>query len=454
MTDTADHALTAPATPALGGVERLLRKRLLDLLGRLRDCELRLVDGDGELRLGIPATTPQATLKATLRINDAGFWRALAANGSVGAAEAYMDGLWECDDLVALVRILVRNRDTLDAMEGGVARVGGWLMRLWHATQRNTRGGSRRNIAAHYDLGNRLFELFLDDSMMYSSAIFAHADESLESASRRKLDRICSKLQLSPATRVIEIGTGWGGFAIHAARHYGCHVTTTTISREQHDEAARRIQQAGLGERVSLLLQDYRDLGGTYDRLVSIEMIEAIGHQYLDTYFSKVATLLQPDGMALIQAITIEDHRYRQALDSVDFIKRYVFPGSFIPSVTAMQGAMAKTDLRLFNLEDIGPSYALTLQHWRVRFMARLAEVRALGYPERFIRMWEFYLAYCEGGFIERSIGNAQLLLTRPACRREQWLPDPAVRTTPGAMTPPATNVRAFVGARERTTLA
>jgi cyclopropane-fatty-acyl-phospholipid synthase len=454
MNDTADHAIAAPASPALGGLERVLRKRMLDLLGSLRDCELRLVDCDGEQRLGVPAADPRATLRVTLRIHDAGFWRAIAANGSVGAAEAYMDGLWQCDDLVALVRILVRNRDALDAMEGGLARIGGWVMRLWNTMQRNTRIGSRRNIAAHYDLGNTLFELFLDDSMMYSSAIFASADDSLESASRRKLDRICSKLELSPATRVVEIGTGWGGFALHAARHYGCHVTTTTISREQHDEAARRIQQAGLGDRISLLLQDYRDLSGQYDRLVSIEMIEAIGHQYLDTYFAKVASLLHADGMALIQAITIEDHRYRQALGSVDFIKRYVFPGSFIPSVTAMQGAMAKTDLRLFNLEDIGPSYALTLQHWRQRFMARLDQVRALGYPERFIRMWEFYLAYCEGGFVERSIGNAQLLLTRPACRRAQWLPDPGLRAEPAFAQSARSNVRTLANARERTSLA
>jgi cyclopropane-fatty-acyl-phospholipid synthase len=451
MNDTADHVIAAPAPPALGGLERLLRKRLLDLLGGLRDCELRLIESDGEQRLGIPAAEPRATLRVTLRIHDTGFWRAVAANGSVGAAEAYMDGLWHCDDLVALVRILVRNRDALDAMEGGLARLGGWAMRLWNTMQRNTRGGSRRNIAAHYDLGNSLFELFLDDSMMYSSAVFATAEESLESASRRKLDRICRKLELSPSTRVVEIGTGWGGFALHAARHFGCHVTTTTISREQHDEAARRIQQAGLGDHISLLLQDYRDLSGTYDRLVSIEMIEAIGHQYLDTYFAKVASLLQPDGMALIQAITIEDHRYQQALESVDFIKRYVFPGSFIPSINAMQGALAKTDLRLFNLEDIGPSYAMTLHHWRLRFMQRLDEVRALGYPERFIRMWEFYLAYCEGGFIERSIGNAQLLLTRPACRRGQWLPDPELRSEPAALLSPRSNVRQLASARERT---
>jgi cyclopropane-fatty-acyl-phospholipid synthase len=229
---------------------------------------------------------------------------------------------------------------------------------------------------------------------------------------------------LGSDTRVVEIGTGWGGFAMHAAKQYGAHVTTTTISREQHALAEHRVQEAGLSERITLLLRDYRELDGQYDRLVSIEMIEAIGHQYLDSYFAKCAELLKDDGMALIQAITIEDHRYQQALNSVDFIKRHIFPGSFIPSVSAMLGAAGKTDLRLFNLEDIGPSYALTLREWRRRFMGQVDAVRAQGYPDRFIRMWEFYLAYCEGGFIERSIGNVHLLLTRPGCRRAPWLPD------------------------------
>lgn len=410
---------------AAGSLDRLLRRRLLGQLAGLRDCELRIEDGLGSVRLGHAATDTANTLRASLRIRDIGFYRAVAANGSVGAAEAYMDGLWSCDDLVALVRILVRNRDLLDGMESGSARVGGWLMRGWEALRRNTRRGSRRNIAAHYDLGNALFELFLDPSLMYSSAIFARDDEPLEVASRRKLDRICRKLELGPDTHVVEIGTGWGGFAVHAASHYGCRVTTTTISKEQHALASERVQAAGLGERVTLLLEDYRDLTGRYDRLVSIEMIEAIGHQYLDTYFAKVAELLKPEGMALIQAITIEDHRYQQALKSVDFIKRHIFPGSFIPSVSAMLGAVARSsDMRLIDLEDIGPSYALTLRHWRRRFLAKREQVAALGYPPRFVRMWEFYLAYCEGGFIERSIGDVHLLLTRPGARRASWLPD------------------------------
>ena len=410
------------------GLARLLRERVHGQARALRDCQLRMIDADGDVVLGTAAADPAQTLHVTMWVRDPAFYRQLAFAGSVGGGEAYVDGCWDCSDLTALVRILVRNRDLLDDMEGGWARFAGWLMRGAHVFARNTRGGSRRNIASHYDLGNRLFGLFLDDSMMYSAAIFATPEESLESAQRRKLDRICRKLQLAPGDHVVEIGSGWGGFAMHAARHYGCRVTTTTISREQYEFASARVRAAGLADRVTLLQKDYRDLTGRYDKLVSIEMVEAIGHQYLRDYFAKCASLLKDDGMALIQAITIEDHRYQMALKSVDFIKRHIFPGSFIPSVAALQAAMARgSDLRLFNLEDIGPSYALTLRHWRERFRARLPEVRALGYPERFIRLWEYYLAYCEGGFIERSIGDVQMLLTRPRCRRPEFVPPESV---------------------------
>jgi len=410
---------------SFGAVDRALRTRLLAQMNLLRDSQLRIVDTLGESLLGMPAANPADTLHATVRVYDPAFFRHVAGNGSVGAGEAYMDGRWHCDDLVALMRMLVRNRDLLDAMETGLARLGSAVMKAWHALRRNTRTGSRRNISAHYDLGNDFFRLFLDENMMYSSAIFARADESLETASTRKLDRICQKLELSANDRVVEIGTGWGGFAIHAARNYGCRVITTTISREQYDLARERVQAAGVHDRVEVLLEDYRDLSGRYDKLVSVEMIEAIGHQYLDDYFGKVGALLEHDGMALIQAITIEDHRYAQALRAVDFIKRHIFPGCFIPSISAMLAAATRTsDLKLFHLEDIGPSYALTLAAWRERFHRHLSEVRAQGYDERFVRMWDFYLAYCESGFRERSTGNVQMLLTRPGCRRAQYLPD------------------------------
>ena len=424
MSSTAD-SLASPAQSAerYGALDRLLRRRLLATLGGLAGGRVELVDALGTVELGQPDG-----LAVRIEVLDPGFYRAAAAQGSVGVGEAYMDGLWRGDDLVALVRLLVINRDRLDAMETGLARFGGWLLRGWHALRRNTRAGSRRNIAAHYDLGNDLFELFLDKSMMYSSAIFADENESLETAQWRKLERICRKLDLQPGDHLVEIGTGWGGLAVHAASRFGCRVTTTTISKEQHALAVQRVAAAGLSDRVTVLLEDYRDLQGQYDKLVSIEMVEAIGHQYLDTYLAKCASLLKPEGLALIQAITIEDHRYQQALGSVDFIKRFIFPGSFIPCVSALTGAAARaSDLRLVNLEDIGPSYALTLRHWRQRFMDRLDEVRRQGYDERFIRMWEFYLCYCEGGFMERSIGDVHLLLARPGNRRPQYLPAPEV---------------------------
>ena len=415
--------LPDPGAAAVRGMDRLLRRRLLRLLGGLSDCQLTVVDGGERFHLGTPAASATDTLRATVTVRHPMFWRQVALGGSVGAAEAWMDGHWTAEDPVTLVRMLVRNRDLLDAMETGTARLATTLLKGLHALRRNTRSGSRRNIAGHYDLGNELFRLFLDDNLMYSSAVYADPADTLEQAQTRRLDMICRKLELGPDDHVVEIGTGWGGFALHAAARYGCRVTTTTISREQHQLASERVREAGLEDRITLLLSDYRDLDGTYDKLVSIEMIEAIGHQYLDTYFAKVASLLKPEGMALIQAITIEDHRYAKALRDVDFIKRHIFPGSFIPAVSAMTSSMARaSDLRLFHLEDIGPSYALTLREWRRRFLARLEEVRALGYSERFIRMWDFYFAYCEGGFLERSIGNVHMLLTRPRCRRESIL--------------------------------
>jgi cyclopropane-fatty-acyl-phospholipid synthase len=417
-----DIAKTADyESPRTSTFDRFLRQQLLGQLSQLRHGRLLLSDDGEQLEFGDAA----ADLQIHMEILGPAFYRAVATNGSVGAGEAYMDGLWRCDNLVGLVQLLVRNRDMLDGMESGLARLGGMAMRGWHALRRNTRDGSRRNIAAHYDLGNDFFSLFLSSDLMYSSAIWTDESDTLEIASTRKLERICRKLDLKPTDRMIEIGTGWGGFALYAAQHYGCHVTTTTISREQHALASEHVTAAGLSDRVSLLLKDYRDLEGQYDKLVSIEMVEAIGAPYLDVYFEKLGSLLKPDGLALLQAITIEDHRYAQALTSVDFIKRHVFPGSFIPSINALLAAKTRSsDLALTQLEDFGHSYALTLKAWRERFMAHLPQVRAQGFDERFIRMWEFYLAYCEGGFRERSIGVAHLLLAKPGNRRAALLPE------------------------------
>lgn len=410
------HVSPEITAPRLTALESFLRGRLLAQLAPLQQGCLRVRDARGEVTLGSPASADSAVV--TVSISDPAFYRKVAAQGSVGAGQSYIDGDWECDDLVGLVRLLVRNRHLLDGMERGPARLGGALLNLWNQLRRNTRAGSRRNIAAHYDLGNDFFSLFLSPDLMYSSALFASEDETLEVASTRKLDRICQQLRLQPGDRVVEIGTGWGGFAVHAATHYGCHVTTTTISAEQYALARQRVKAAGLQDRVTVLMRDYRDLEGQYDKLVSIEMIEAIGAQYLEVYFATLQRLLKPTGLALLQAITIEDHRYEQALRSVDYIKRFVFPGSFIPSLSAIaQAKTAASDLQMIQQFDFGHSYALTLRAWRKQFMGQRLLVRAQGFDERFIRLWEFYLAYCEGGFLERSIGVSHLLLARPDYR-------------------------------------
>ena len=407
--------MTRPlALPQPSALEAFLRRRLLAQLAPLKGGRLQLRDALGDVTLG----DADGALQVTVWVDHPAFYRAVAAQGSVGAGEAYIRGEWRCDNLVALVQLLVRNRALLDGMERGPARLGGWLLQGWNRLRRNTREGSRRNIATHYDLGNAFFSLFLSSDLMYSSALYAEPGDTLEVASQRKLARICDQLQLQPGDRVIEIGTGWGGFAVYAALHHGCHVTTTTISREQYALATERVARAGLQDRVTVLLKDYRDLDGQYDKLVSIEMIEAIGAQYLDTYFATLTRLLKPEGLAMLQAITIEDERYEQARRSVDYIKRFVFPGSFIPSLHAMLGAKTRSsDLQLIGQHDFGQSYALTLRAWRRRFLSQLPAVRAQGFDERFIRLWEFYLAYCEGGFLERSIGVSQLLLARPGYR-------------------------------------
>ena len=415
------NAVVAPLSSSSGRINMLLRKAMLDKFACLENAVLTIKDPLGEFVLGSEGADG---LSARIEVLDMSFYRQVALGGSIGAAESYMDQYWQANDLCRVIQIFVRNRDLLNSMESGLAILANQLLKVWHFSNRNSQQGSRKNIAAHYDLGNELFALFLDQHSMYSSATFYHPDLSLEDASTAKLERICQKLYLQPDDHILEIGTGWGGFAIYAAKNYGCHITTTTISKEQYQAAQQRVIDAGVADRVTILMEDYRDLQGRYDKLVSIEMIEAVGHHYLDTYLKQCAALLKPNGLALIQAITIEDSYYYQALKSVDFIKRYIFPGSFIPCVSAIVASAARsTDLRLINLEDQGESYALTLNHWRKRFLAALDQVRAQGYNEEFIRMWEFYLCYCEGGFKEKSISNVQLLLAKPGNRRQQWLP-------------------------------
>ena len=397
-------------------LDRLARRIVLSKLNELALGEITVVEGDRQQVFGQPhAEFPFA---ATLVVKSPAFYSDVAFGGSIGAGEAFIQDHWETSDPVALGRIMLRNRDVLDNVEGGAALLTRPLQKGFHWLHRNTRKGSRRNIAAHYDLGNDFYALWLDPEMMYSSAWYPSEASTLEEAAVAKLDRICQRLDLGPDDRVVEIGTGWGGFAVHAARNYGCHVTTTTISGQQHEYARQRIEAAGLGDRITLLQQDYRDLDGEFDKLVSIEMIEAVGHEYLETYFRKCSSLLKAGGQLLIQAITIADQRYERAKHDVDFIKRYVFPGGFLPSVTAMTATMTRqTDLRAIFIEDIGLHYARTLHDWRERFWARIEEVRAQGFEDEFIRLWDFYLSYCESAFLERAVGDVHLHAIKPAAR-------------------------------------
>jgi cyclopropane-fatty-acyl-phospholipid synthase len=397
-------------------LQRLGRKLFLAKLAELRHGELTVIDAGERRTFG--QRSADCDLHATLEVLHPQTYADAAFGGTIGGGEAYIRGYWRTDDLTSLIRLFIVNREVMESVEGGAAHATAPLRRMLHWLNRNSPDGSRRNIAAHYDLGNDLFALFLDDTMAYSCGVFEREDATLHEAQVAKFERACRRLRLSPSDHLLEIGTGWGGFALHAASRYGCRVTTTTISREQHDWARERIRAAGLSDRVTLLLDDYRDLRGRYDKLVSIEMIEAVGHQFLDTYTAQCSRLLEPHGAMLLQAITLRDQIYEEALESVDFIQRYIFPGSFIPSVTAIADSVRRaTDMKVFHLEDIGPHYATTLRRWRERFFERIDDVRRLGYSEQFVRMWDFYLCYCEGGFLERQLGDVQMLLTKPRCR-------------------------------------
>ena len=375
-------AAVAPVTPNV--YEKFAARAVLARLAAIEHGVLRLEDGAGVREFG--RLDAQCALTATVRVLDPRFYSDLAFGGSIGAGEAYMQGYWSSDDLTAVMRVLLSNPQVVDGIEGGFARFALPLRRALHWASRNSRSGSRRNIAAHYDLGNDFFRTFLDPTMMYSSAVFERPDMTLEQASLAKLDLICRRLELKPGDNLLEIGTGWGGMALHAAGRYGCRVTTTTISQQQYELARERIDVAGLAGRITLLREDYRDLTGQYDKLVSIEMIEAVGHRFYDTYFRKCSELLKPDGMMLLQAITIADQRYESARRSVDFIQRHIFPGSCIPSVSVIASAVARrTDMRLFHLEDIGPHYAETLKRWRENLQCNRDRIRALGYSEEFL---------------------------------------------------------------------
>ena len=390
------------------------RNLLLTKLESLPIGRLRWQEGDETLVLGGRGSGPDVGV----RIHDPRVYPKILFGGAVGAAEAYMAGLWTTDDLTETLRLFLRNRQVLTHLDSGFGRMARPVRQALHWLRANSRAGSRRNIAAHYDLSNELFELFLDPWMMYSSAIFESDDQDLDAAAVAKMDRLCRKLELSPGDHLLEIGTGWGGFAVYAAETYGCRVTTTTLSQEQLDLARRRVRRHGLEDRVELLLSDYRDLEGQYDKLVSIEMVEAVGHAHLGEYLRVCSERLRPGGLFALQGITIADRLFEPYRHSVDFIQRYIFPGSALISVGSFTEALRRSsDLQLVHLEDIGPHYARTLREWRRRFFANLPAVKDLGFSDRFVRMWEYYLCYCEAGFLERTIGNLQVVAAKPQNR-------------------------------------
>ncbi len=410
--------ITAKRTVS-GWLSAFIKKQLLYKLQQIERGHLTLFLGSEVHQFGHVEAQP----KAEMTVHDDKFFMDLAFKGSVGAAESYALKRWDSCDLSAVIELFAVNRPLTDSMEGGLAWFKNQLMKVGHLLNRNSRQGSRKNIAEHYDLGNELFSQFLDQHMMYSSAVFVSAGETLDHASERKLSIICQKLDLKPDDHLLEIGTGWGGLAIYAARQYGCQVTTTTISEEQCAYARSQVQKNALDSQVVVLKEDYRTLTGQYDKIVSVEMIEAVGHHYLDTYTQKIGQLLKSDGLALIQAITIEDARYHDALKSVDFIKKHIFPGSFMPCISVIIQSFATTGtLKLVNMEDFGDSYSQTLKCWDKRFMQAAEDLGELGYDSYFQRMWHYYFHYCIGGFNARCISVVHLLLAAPDNNRDNIL--------------------------------
>ncbi len=407
LTQTA-HSPAKRASKRIPWSHRLARKLVLNSMRSIGHGRLEIDEG-GEVQ-AFGSGTPDTTVR--IRVLDSRFYLRLMLGGSVGAGESYADGDWHTSDLTRLVRIMVANRSALEGLDSAVTRsVKQAFEKFQHWSNANTLTGSRRNIAAHYDLSNEFFRLWLDQRMMYSSAVFAEPGWSLDQASEYKLRRLCELLELRPGDHLLEIGSGWGGLAIYAAQHYDIKVTTTTISQEQFAEAQARIAAAGLQDRVELLLEDYRNLRGRYDRIVSVEMVEAVGDQFVDGYFRQIEALLTPGGRFVMQAITIDDQRYEAALREVDFIKKHIFPGSFIPSVARLVTAATRTpSLKLVRLDDIGLHYAKTLRAWSQNFSDVTEKLTALGFDQRFQRLWQFYFSYCEGGFLERTISDVHMV--------------------------------------------
>lgn len=405
-------------TPEQAGTESALSSRVrpvvLRLLSMLSQNRLTIHD-DGEV---FEFGAAKGGIHAEVYVRSPLAYQLMATKGILGAGEAYILGYWDTKDLVSTVRFFCSNMPTMKSINRRRSLWNSVVNFGINAMSRNSLVGSKRNIVAHYDLSNEFFQTMLDSKMMYSSAIYNEQHQDLESASTYKLKHVCERLSLSPADHLLEIGCGWGGLAIYAAKHYGCKVTAVTISDEQFGYAQQAIEQQGLSDKITLLNQDYRTLTGKYDKLVSIEMIEAVGHKYHDVYFKQCSDLLKPNGKLLIQAITIADQRYTAYRQSVDFIQRYIFPGGCLPSLSVINEKFSsKTDMQVVGVEDITKSYALTIHEWRDRFLHAYESIKAMGFDKRFMRMWDFYLAYCEGAFEERAISTVQVLAAKPGCK-------------------------------------
>jgi len=405
--------LCGPLKPFEKPRQRVLRDLVFRAFEKITQGRISLRDADGLHEFGDPHAPDSLHTRVT--VFDPGIYLDLSTRGDMGAGEGWMNGSWTCDDLATLCRIMLRNEAAMQRLEGHLGLVGSALLRVYHQYKRNSVRGSRSNIHTHYDLGNEFYRLWLDETMTYSCAVFSDNDaDSLSAAQTRKYDRIAQALKLEPGDSILEIGCGWGGFALHAAKRYGCHVTATTISQSQYRHVVERVREEGLGDCIEIVRDDYRSLSGQFDKLVSIEMFEAVGHEFQDKFFDVCAARLKPGGRMLLQTITIAEERYEQALRRVDFIQRYIFPGGALPSEISLAGYLRRNGkLALRGSVEIGHHYATTLARWRKHFFAVRNHILQLGFDERFLRLWEFYLCYCQAGFEERSIGTVQALIER-----------------------------------------
>ena len=410
-----DHLADAVKTPKKSTfLTSIFKSGLQKKFKNLKTGHISVNDGDETFTFGDSSSDE----KVSVDIHSQEFYVMTGSGGALGIAEAYVAGYWSSDDVVKLFQIIIRNRDILLSLEKGFAKLVKPINKMIHRGRQNTLKGSKENILAHYDLSNDFYKLWLDPSMTYSCAFFNNDSVTLEEASIEKLDRICRKLDLSEDDSVLEIGTGWGSFSIHAAKNYGCKVTTTTISDAQFDYARSRIKDEGLESKITLINKDYRDLDGKYDKIVSIEMIEAVGYEYIPDYFSKLSSLLKNNGLVALQGITYNDQNFEVYKNSVDFIKKYIFPGSCLISIAQIIDVIKKdTDLAMVDMEDITKHYAVTLNRWRKNFMDVIPKVKEMGYSQAFINMWEFYFLYCEAGFSERNIGDVQMIFAKSGSR-------------------------------------